>query len=214
MKRGFFWTALVLAGCSIGEGSGSVSTEHLFIEDCWDREYDLKPTFFAANPYDDTLTIRIQRGEEPTLVSDGLSLLVHDTDTVRDSLLGIPLPLALPVGVAPIGFAAPDVPREGMANLTFYLNESCPNKNATLTAVGGTVTFEKLFSGDRNEDNPDDRVTIGSFSATVVEPRDAVARPNPAPGEPPYYYPEERQSEVEGSFRFVFHRGTPAQPFP
>ena len=40
------------------------------------------------------------------------------------------------------------------------------------------------------------------------------ARGSNQPGGPAYEFPAERTSEVTGGFNFVFHRGTPAQPFP
>lgn len=204
----------VSGGCSIGEGTGSLNSPQLLIEDCWNEPFQLEPTFFAANPYGDDLTIRIQRGEESTLVSDGVSLLIHNITDIRETQLGQQLPLALPIGITPLGFSAPDIPRLGTANLTLYLNDSCPGKNATLSAVGGWVMFEQLFSGNPNENNSEDRLTVGSFEAIMIDPRDAIARDNPGPGELPYIYPSEIQSELSGEFRFVFHRGTPAQPFP
>lgn len=204
----------ISSGCSIGKGEGRVHSDMLFIGDCWQRPYDLEPTFFAANPFEDDLSIRIQSGEESIHESDGISLLVHDLTEVRTTQLNQRLPLALPVGVTPIGFPPPETPRTAMANLTLYLNDTCPRENAALSAISGWVQFEQLFSGDPNENDSNDRWTVGSFEAVMVDTRDAIARPNPGLNQEPYQFPEDRQSLVTGDFRFVFHRGTPAQPFP
>jgi hypothetical protein len=59
----------------------------------------------------------------------------------------------------------------------------------------------------------EDRLTEGSFEATIVDPRDALPRAEGESG-PAFTYPMERTSLLVGEFSFVFHRGTPAQPFP
>ena len=200
-------------GCSVGQGTGRVFSEDLFVDDCYQGKFELYPTFFGANPFDDTLTIRVQRGERDILVSDGFTMLVYNVAAVRSEGLGTRLTLGLPMGVSPIGFPLPEVPNPPGATLSLYLNNSCRSQNSVLAAVDGWVEFTKLFSGDPNEDNSDDRITDGRFEATVVDPRHAVAGTD-ADGNPTYIYPEEWSSKVEGNFNFVFHRGTPAQPFP
>jgi hypothetical protein len=202
--------ASLCAACAIGEGQGEVLSDRLYVQDCWAGPFDLRPTFFAANPFQDTLTIRIQRGQQTVLESDGFSMLVNGVQDVRENRLGDPLPLALPPGVSPPGYRERDVAEPAVANLTLYLNNSCRGQNASLSAVSGTVSFSKLFSGDLNEEIADDRLTIGEFSAVVVDPRDVVGRGDDGA----LLYDQERTSEVRGSFNFVFHRGTPAQPFP
>jgi hypothetical protein len=200
-------------GCSVGQGEGSVRSDLLFVDNCWRGPFDLRPTFFGANPFDDTLTIRVQRGERDIAVSDGFTMLVYEVPTIRTALLNQELPLGLPIGVAPLGYPLPDVPDPPAATMSLYLNNSCRSQNAQLSAVNGFVQFTQLFSGDPNEENSEDRITEGFFRATVVDPRDAMPGVDEN-GNSTYVYPEERMSEVSGSFNFVFHRGTPAQPFP
>ena len=140
-------------------------------------------------------------------------MLVYNTSAIRESGLGMELPLGLPVGVTPVGFPLPEVPEPPAASLSLYLNNSCRAQNSQLYAVSGNVTFTRLFSGDLNEENSEDRITEGFFTATVVDTRFAMPTED-AEGNPTYAYPADRMSEVEGAFNFVFHRGTPAQPFP
>jgi hypothetical protein len=214
--------AIGVAGCSVGQGEGFVRSAKLFVDDCWDGSFNLQPDFFGANPFEDTLTIRVQRGERDILVSDGFTMLVYDVSKIRADgrFLNQDLPLGLPIGVSPIGFALPPVPDPPAATLSLYLNSSCRAQNAQLLAVSGSVRFSKLFSGDLNEDNSDARITEGSFRATVVDPRHAVVAGRDAgvdlidAGDSPYTYPRGVTSEIVGAFNFVFHRGTPAQPFP
>lgn len=203
------WGSLALA-CSVGEGTGEVTSERLFVDQCWLGPFSLNPTFFAANPHEDTLSIRVQRGEQPVLESDGFSMLVHGVANIRSRELGERLSLGLPPGVSPPGFPPVDVLDAPATNLTLYLNSSCRGQNSALTAVDGWVQFERLFSGDTNEDDVEDRLTEGSFSATVVDPRDAVGRDEDGS----IVYDPDKASRVDGQFSFVFHRGTPAQPFP
>jgi hypothetical protein len=198
--------------CSVGEGDGYVHSDQLFVNECYKGEFNLDPDFFGANPYGDTLTIRVQRGEQDVQVSDGITLLVNDVANARMHL-GEPLRLGLPKGVSPLGFPLPAVPQPPDASLSLYLNASCRSQNSLLTAYDGTVTFKKLFSGDPNEENSDDRVTDGSLVASVVDTRYAVPR-DASDGGAAYTFPDERVSEISAGFIFVFHRGTPAQPFP
>src|SRR5687767_14842014 len=69
-------------GCSVGQGEGFVRSEHLFVDECWEGKFDLRPTFFAANPFQQTLNIRVQRGERDIQVSDGFSMLVNDVPAI------------------------------------------------------------------------------------------------------------------------------------
>lgn len=205
--------ALFVAACSVGQGEGSVTSEELYVDNCYKGPFNLRPTFFAANPFGGSLTIRVQRGEQDVQVSDGFSMLVYDVATVRQSMLGMPLRIGLPVGVSPLGFPLPEVPDPPGATLSLYLNNSCRSQNVQLSAVDGTVQFTKLFSGNPNEESAEDRLTEGSFHAFVVDPRHATPRPDDETGAA-YFYPDEFVSEIDGDFSFVFHRGTPAQPFP
>jgi hypothetical protein len=215
------WVALawlggsILLGCSVGEGEGDVTSERLIMGTCWEGPFDLQPSFFAAQPFDDTLRIRVQRGEQDIERADGVSLLVNGVSNIRRGRLNQPLSVGLPPGVSPPGYPIREVPRPVDVSLTLYLNNSCDAANSALYAVGGTVSFARLFSGDPNENNAEDRRTDGKFDVIVVDPRDAIALDTPDPDSGlPYYYPEDRTSELAGEFKFVFHRGTPAQPFP
>jgi hypothetical protein len=115
--------------------------------------------------------------------------------------------------VSPLGYPLPETPNPPMATLSLYLNNSCAGQNSQLLAVEGEVTFAKLFSGDPNEETSEDRITEGEFWAVVTDPRTAEPIAEGSEGEQ-FFYPDETKSRIEGEFSFVFHRGTPAQPFP
>lgn len=85
-------------GCSVGQGTGDVHTKGLFARDCWGTVsatnpdqavgacYSLAPDFFAADPYYNTLQIRVQHGSDTTEVSDGLSVLIDDVPTILGAI--------------------------------------------------------------------------------------------------------------------------------
>jgi hypothetical protein len=226
------WLALLclvapVAACSVGEGQGEVQSDRLMVGTCWAGEFDLNPTFFAAQPFSNTLRIRIQRGEQDIERADGLSLLINDVAGIRADRLLLPgddpanptnpnalLSVGLPPGVSPPGYPIRDVPQFVDVSGTLYLNNSCNPENANLFSIGGWVSFDKLFSGDPNENNADDRQTIGHFELQMIDPREALPLETPDENGVAYYYPPERISTLTGDFSFVFHRGTPAQPFP
>ena len=202
---GFALFALGAAGCAVGEGDGSVKSEQLIVEDCYTGPFDLHPDFFAANPdpTGDTLLIRVQRGDNLEEQSDGLSVLVTDVQTLRGQLEQ-PIEVGLPPGVRPPGVPVVFNPNPPKVSLALYLHNTCHAQTGTLYAISGQITFHALFSGDRNEENAEDRLTHAEFSAMFADPRKLGSDGQVA---------AEAQSEVSGYFRFYFQRGQPAQPF-
>jgi hypothetical protein len=169
---------VTLAACSTGEGTGSVRSDRLFVKNCWDGPFDLEPDFFATIPFNDTQQIRVQRGDRPIEVSDGLILLVNDVAKIRAGQLGTPIPLGLPVGVKPPGFPPRVELVPPQVSLSLYLYATCHLQNGGLNSVSGTITFDHLFSGDRNENSAVERLTQAHFDALVADPRDAKLTPN------------------------------------
>ena len=208
------WLGAALLACSTGEGSGSITSDRLVVGHCWDGPFDLEPTFFASDPFDDTQQIRIQRGDRLTGVSDGAAFVITDVAHIRKDQLGVPIPLGLPVGVNPPGFPPRVEANPPQVSLTLYLYGTCHVQNGAVYSVAGNIVFDSLFSGDRNENNAVDRLTDAHFEATVADPREATLVPDTTAGQVKVEYPKERTSTVKGSFRFFFQRGVPAQPFP
>lgn len=230
MKRlttclGYAFVVASLGGCTVGEGDGYVKSTKLYIRDCWNGGFDLRPDFFAANPFSDsTQLIRIQRGDNLQEVSDGLMILVNDTKAVRGRL-GEELEVGMPVGVSCPGRPVVYDPEPAMVNMSLYLHDSChTQEGATIhslnaaadpaglggaggavSLLGGTITFNKLFSGNINEQDGSERLTEASFEASFGNPCD-----HPPGGTPN----QDLVSVVRGYFKFYFQRGQPAQPFP
>lgn len=205
--------ALALAassGCTVGEGDGWVKSTRLYIPDCWNGGFDLGPDFFASNPFsDETQVIRIQRGDNLQEVSDGLMILVNDTQAVRaKDQLGQALAVGVPVGVQCPGRSVEYDPDPALVNMSLYLHDSChTQEGATLHSVGGTITFTDLFSGDINEKDGSDKLTEASFAVDFANPCD-IPPEGFGTADPALI------SHVTGYFKFYFQRGQPAQPFP
>src|SRR6478736_3025287 len=95
--------ALAPLACTVGEGEGRVSSDHIWVAGCWNGAFDLNPDFFGVNPDPgESLTIRVQRGDNIEDVSDGLIVLVNNLPEVR-TRLGEDLPVGMPRGVSPSG---------------------------------------------------------------------------------------------------------------
>jgi hypothetical protein len=212
--------AAAAIGCSLGEGEGEVVSDHLFAHDCWGVEenpddrpgYRLRPDFFAAIPYRDTLQIRVQRGNDLEEVSDGLMVLIDDVKKVGGRL-GRAERVSLPAGVRPPGAPLEPPTTEllddpALIHMTLYLQSSCHNQNINLYAINGTITFQYLFSGDPNESVGANKFTDATFDVEVGDLSDVRT------GDPISAIPEDKRTHLSGYFRFYFQRGQPAQPFP
>jgi hypothetical protein len=195
--------ALAPLGCTVGEGEGRVSSEHIWVNGCWNGAFELSPDFFGANPdQGESLTIRVQRGDNIEDMSDGLIVLVNDLPEIRQQL-GQDLDVGLPRGVTPSG--VPIVPNENppKISLALYLHNSCHQQNGTIYSISGKINFSSLFSGDPNESSSEDRLTDARFDAQFADPRERAEAADP----------DAVTSRVTGNFHFFFQRGQPSQPF-
>jgi len=193
-------------GCTTGQGDGQVTSEHLAVEDCWDGPFELSPTFFGANPYTrDDLSIRLQRGDDLTEVSDGVTFTIREAGKIRDELLDSPVKMGLPAGVTPPGTLPRQLDPDALVSMVLSLHGSCHEQNSAVYAVSGDIVFHSLFSGDLNESKADARLTDAEFTADVADPRRI---------QPDGSFAAEDTSQVTGWFRFFFQRGPPAQTFP
>jgi hypothetical protein len=241
---------LATVGCSLGQGTGDVKSNALFARDCWGSvsatdplkaigaPYDMQPNFFAADPDENTLQIRVQSGSDLSEVSDGLLVSIDDIATIRAAIVaaqsaagdggagdgggadagdagagstpGATFQVALPLGIHPPGSPTVPPPQDltAIVHMALYLERSCHNQNTTLLGVGGTITFRALFDGDPSETSGANKLTDASFSVQFGDVRDTPL------GEYAGDIPIGLQSNVYGSFTFYFERGQPGQPFP
>jgi hypothetical protein len=133
--------AAAAPACSQGEGEGRV-TGSLNIPECWTGDFELRPDFFAANPYRDGLQLRLQSGSDFESFSDGMSIFVYDTKLIRpDAARSFPgrygqaLDVSLPPEVTPPGVPVEADPNPALVSLTLYLQRTCRTQNVALHAV-------------------------------------------------------------------------------
>lgn len=162
-----------------GELLGSVS-----IPGCFSGSYELKPTAFFGQAIEQLLRIRVQRGSDLEINSDGLAVLVADATQLKREFLGKEIDLA---GSQP------------RVDLSLYLNESCPpgrdKTPVVLPAVSGTIRFDAIYAPQVNDDEV--QITATMTNVHFEDPR------NPA-----------RSAELRGLFDFLYVRGSPSQRFP
>ena len=131
--------ALASVGCSVGQGKGNVHSLDLFARDCWEYApvegtqaygdcYDLQPTFFAANPYYNTLEIRIQRTSDIEEFSDGLVVNINDIATIRSAIQAD----------AGITAGGPDIMEMSDGGAIERPQSSCPGDRSTVAADMGS----------------------------------------------------------------------------
>jgi len=185
------WAALFLvwaaAGCSVGNGSGSVTgIVNAPSCDLSAASYDLEPTFFGAQPVLDHLEIRVQRGSDLDIRSDGILILVQDPDEIRESLLGAPITLGSEFDSA--------------VRMSLYLGETCPVERSenpvNYEAESGTIVFDNMYAPSVDEE--DVEIAARFTDARLVDRSD----------------PDTRNATLNGEFRFLYTRGRPAQRYP
>jgi hypothetical protein len=206
--------ALGVTGCLVGEGKGSVSGT-LFVQNCTNEQdygsaaapalYNMKPSFFAAEPVDDfqrphpmnRLAIRIQ----PT------GLLIEQADVLFINIASV-RPVAMALGTA--------IAVGPVTNLraSLQLNSTCPDQQVT-GELDGTITFTNFGSAKIGAAVPDDfrvgfddRLTA-SFSFDVVDRRAStlggIGAVSPAPT---------LGGHLDGDFDFTVRQGRAAQNYP
>jgi hypothetical protein len=251
--------ATVLApACSLGNGSGSCSGT-LDVPDCWSGSFNLHPDFFAAVPpsgvgaMGDALQLRIQRGGDYPTFSDGLIILIDDAGEVRGdpasdgslrpSLLGQPLVVALPPGVAAAGTPVTAKGLQSIVHAQLYLDATCRTQNDALyaldavtvhSAASGVSPCSELDGGDPPLDcnggpspGPVMTSTITFNALFDANPGESNTADLLSDGSFHLFLADPREicpgglgppprcrGELFGNFHFYFQRGAPAQPFP
>lgn len=177
---------LFVCGCSTGAGEGS-ATGAVWAPDCeLDGEpFDLEPNFFAmdASSSIDIVDIRVQRGSDSSILSDGITISIDEAESFQQDLVGVDIELSL----------------FSQVQLTLYLNETCREISevpVVYRAVSGVVRFDRLYVP--GADYNDGTETIGLFSdVRFVDTSE----------------PDSRHATLSGSFDFLYSSGRPAQPF-
>jgi hypothetical protein len=194
--------ALLVAACSTGAGDGRVWGS-LELPECGvsDDDYDMGVDFFAADYFDNTLKIRLQKGGQDPGISDGVLIMVRDVELFAGAP-GADLEIRVEPEIGDylaqgpeIGY--PETTWDSPARVTLYLNDTCPDNTLAFTDGAGTIAFLSIYVPSESK-----RVR-GSFHLRFVDPRTWEA-----PGE------IGAQAELWGDFDFNYSRGKPAQTFP
>ncbi len=135
-----------------------MESERLYLKGCWNGSFDLRPDFFAANPYRaESLQIRVQRGDNNQEASDGLIVLV------RDLGCGQKAALHADSGGVTGGRGAPGAASHRRARaarvFVFVLAPDLSRAEQRHLLGARAITFNSLFSGDPNEEDSSARLT-------------------------------------------------------
>lgn len=172
--------------CSTGDGEGTV-TGIVNVPACGldDEAFDLRPDFFTADPTEDFLEIRVQRGSSQEDLSNKITIFVDHAAEVKASMLGVPLEIGDDI--------------DSPVRMSLALNKTCPidrrNGPVNLVARSGTITFHSIYFPT----GPDEPVTEATFTDVYFDDG---------------WTPIESTATLSGEFRFNFARGRPAQYFP
>ena len=146
--------------------------------------FDLRPNFYAADEFEGSLSIRIQKGSDFAYLSNGITIFVADT-VLEAGRLGTPIPLSEEAG-APV-------------RVNLYLNKRCEvyreGAPVNYIAVEGEITFDAMYAPDLDEN---ELAITGRFENVRFEDTSR---------------PEERFAIFSAEFDFLFNRGRPAQPY-
>lgn len=194
--------------CTVGEGVGEIRGEvQMPLCGIDDRAFDFAPSFFGGEWYAGSLTIRIGQGGDLGEFSDELTFRVRDTRYVAEHLNQ-----RIPVG--------PDEPVQAVLRLTKRCGRvsiTRPSPNGAVEAFSGYIQFAAIYRGSPVADAPARLTEVTQFSLGMrdLSPRTDLFAPTPsavnAPREPAPVAPA--RAELEGSFRFYFASGRPAQRF-
>lgn len=236
--------AILAPACSLGQGTGSLDG-WLDAPDCWSGCFDLHPDFFAAIPTNSTaLQIRIQNGIDYETFSDGLVILIDDSEALRAGLLEQPLIVSLPPAVTPPNVPIKPVANPPLVHATLYLDRSCRTQNVGLYVMTCTLPggVDPPLCGDGGQNASLDAsamvgdggapasavlstITFHSLFDGDVNESNAQQRLSDADFDIYLADPREISSDglgppprcrghLKGRFHFYFQRGRPAQPFP
>jgi hypothetical protein len=178
--------ASLFAGCATGAGEGN-AVGQVWATDCGldGAPFELNPNFFAMQPSTsaEIVDIVIQRGSDLPSFSDGLAVFIAEPEMLKDSMLGSEIDLEL---------------LESPVEMTLYLNATCPGITrlpVVYRSVSGTILFEELYVPWIDNETKETSAIFTNVELVDTEE------------------PEERHARLDGSFRFLFERGKPAQFF-
>jgi hypothetical protein len=135
--------AAVLVGTACSKSGGEAGIEGtLNVPNCWTGPFELNADYIAGVPYRQTLQIRMQSGSDVSSFSDGLSILLSDTNAIRPDAAkgfagryGEALVVDLPPEVSPAGVPVVAKADPAFVSFALYLQKSCRTQNAAVYAM-------------------------------------------------------------------------------
>ncbi len=199
----FLWALSGIVACSTGAGEGRIWGS-VYLPDC-DLEkdaFDMEIDFFAADYFDNTLSIRLQRSGQDPIFSDGLILLIRDVKEVAAAGGEVEHEIAVEPSLEAFkeNGVVDGIPRtaaNSSARVTLYLNGTCPGNRLAFTDGAGVYQLTHIYIPGKQK-----RIK-GSFHLEFIDPRFWES--------PEDFGPHARLS---GEFDFNYTRGRPAQTFP
>ena len=170
----------------------------------------LEPTFFAAQPnFDESLMIRVQRGDGIEEVRTACLIVVEDVNEIRQNARSSHWKWDCRWASHRLAFPIVNNRQAAEGSLALYLQETLSpaecdrllrrrHHHLPLPVQRGSQRRQRRRSLDRR------RIS----SVRFADPRKAI------PGSEPREFPPEVESLVGGNFNFYFQRGQPAQRFP
>jgi hypothetical protein len=200
-------SVIFFLACNNADGRGTVQGSFDIPScDLEVAEFDLEVDHFAANYFENTLSIRLQKSGLEQLHANGVILEIREVDSVSEHL-GEPLEIEIVPSIDEFlangpGSGVGDVTglplttHQSPAQATLFLNEACPGNTLGFTDGDGTVTMDAIYlpgGGKRIK---------GSFDLRFIDPRT-------------WKSPEEigDYAEVQGDFDFNYSHRQPEQPF-
>jgi len=196
--------ALVFAiACQGSDGEGQIHGV-LKIPSCGidDDHFHHNLNAFAADYFQNTLSIRIQSSGRVPTFSDGLFLVIRDARAMS----GFPPGTKHLVEVSPeiaafkdhgSGAGYPATTPESPARVSFYLNETCPENRLAFTDGGGILAMDSVYIPGET------RRIKGYFELEFIDPRHWEDPENPGP-----------YAQIEGDFDFKYNPRKTATTFP
>ena len=209
--RSLFAICLVaVAGCGIGDGTGTVSGT-LFLSGCTHdynygslatpAGYDMNPTFFVADP------VNALASSQPLHPINKVSIRVQPSGQQQDEADVLFITVANDAEVAAVLGAPMDVTGTSTVRATLTLNDTCPDAEVE-PALVGTMTWQS-FGGATATDGIQfgDRLTA-TFAFNVVDQRAiAIGGLGGVPTDPA------ASGAISGNFDFVVRQGKAAQAY-
>lgn len=198
-----FFSHFFAFACQTSDGDGRILGV-LSIPSCNidDNSFHIELEAFAANYFDNTLSLRIQNSASVPTFADGLFLVIRNVKGMASQPPGTAYSIEISPDIPTFKAlgpeaGAPQTTPESPARATFYLNETCPGNRLAFTDGGGTLIMDHIYQPGKS------RRIKGSFQLEFIDPRYWKSPESPGPF-----------AQIEGDFDFEYNPRKTALTFP